>query len=197
MNKFYALLLLAAAFVSCEKEDDTDSLIQPAGSAESYTIKNLAADTGNTGHFTFFNLETGTEVALADSNSTNWHIAFKTTSIILNGGVSGPGSTSGQMQTGVFDEMSTAPSSGYKTDSAEELVIPIGSGNGWYNYNQEVHVISPIPGRVLFLKTSEGYYAKLEILSYYKDAPAEPDFTMTSGLYSFRYTIQKDKTTQF
>ena len=55
-------------------------------------------------------------------------------------------------------------------------------------------LITPIPGRTLVIKTADGKYAKLEVLSYYKDAPASPTAADPSGYYKFRYSFQSDGT---
>ena len=74
------------------------------------------------------------------------------------------------------------------------LAISTGSGNGWYTYNGQTHVISPTPGKILVFKTHDGLYAKIEILSYYKDSPANPNaFTDPSRYYTFNYIYQPNK----
>jgi hypothetical protein len=96
--------------------------------------------------------------------------------------------------TGIFDEIIEAPASGYGTDDKTTVpatyAIPRGSGNGWYNYNPSTNVISPIAGRVIVVKTSEGKYAKMEILSYYKDSPVTPVSGDIDRHYTFRYVYQ-------
>jgi len=49
---------------------------------------------------------------------------------------------------------------------------------------------------VIFLKTAEGKYAKLEILSYHKGAPAAPIPTSEARHYTFRYVYQPDGSTK-
>ena len=56
---------------------------------------------------------------------------------------------------------------------------------------------SEIAGKVFVVKTHDGKYAKFEILSYYKDAPATPDATSVGRYYSFNYAYQANSTTTF
>jgi len=49
---------------------------------------------------------------------------------------------------------------------------------------------------VIFLKTAEGKYAKLEMLSYHKGAPAAPIPTSEARHYTFRYVYQPDGSTK-
>ena len=92
--------------------------------------------------------------------------------------------------------MTTFPlASTFAQDAAATYAIPTGSGNGWYNYSNTI--ISPIAGKVFVVKTHDGKYAKFEILSYYKDAPATPDATSVGRYYTFNYAYQANSTTTF
>lgn len=195
---FSALLIILA---SCQKDDPAPVTITAS------TVSNLPADPPSGGYdpmsgqpigvtkkFTLFSFKTGAVVANADSATANWDLGFNGTTIIVNSGTSGPGTASAQVITGIFDELLEAPETGYATDNKTTVpatyAIPRGSGNGWYNYNPATNVISPIAGRVIVVKTSEGKYAKVEILSYYKDAPAAPASGDVDRHYTFRYVFQ-------
>ncbi len=193
---------LFAAFVSCKKSD-------PAPALTATTFKNLAADPPSGGYnptngqpigvtkkFTFFSFKTGDVVANADSASAKWDIGFNGTTIIVNSGTSGPGTGSAVVMTGIFDEILNAPDNGYLQDNKNSTTAPYaitkGSGKGWYNYDQATNIISPIAGRVLVFQTADGKYAKMEILSYYLDAPAAPTSSTKDRYYTFRYIYQPD-----
>ncbi len=162
------------------------------------TIFNLPA-LGVAGHYTFFNFETGKEIPLSDSATANWNIAFKGTTILLNGGTSGPSNVTGQVLTSsTFNTLSTAPSSGYNTDGTSKA-IPTGSGNGWYNYNYipadgGPHSITAFTDRIVVVKLSNGNYVKLEILNYYQGAPLSipttgGPYAGVGKYYTFRYLV--------
>ncbi|UOQ54803.1 HmuY family protein [Hymenobacter cellulosivorans] len=199
-----ALLAVAAAstlsLTSCDQDDDqTETAVKPALQAK--TVTSLApqsavpTSTGQPGtprHFTFYSLADGKEVPYTDSTSTKWDLAFRGTTILTNSGSSGPGQGGAQVKDGLFAELTTAPETGYAVDAAAAKAIPTGSGKGWYNYNSTTHVVSPIAGKVLVIRTAAGKYAKLEVTNYYKDAPATPAGTEPSGYYSFRYVYQPD-----
>ena len=55
----------------------------------------------------------------------------------------------------------------------------------------------PTAGKIIVAKTSDGRYAKMEILSYYKDAPATPTFNNEARYYTFRYVYQPNDTRSF
>ena len=148
--------------------------------------------------FTFFSFADG-EVVLAyddedraDSSSTAWDVAFRGTEVIANGGDSGPGEGGVQVVTGAFDEVTEAPADGYLD------AVPGGSGNGWYNYDPATFTVTPIPGRTLVVRTADGRYAKLRILSYYEGAPDPIDpFTDSERFYTFEYVYQPDGSRSF
>lgn len=207
------LILAAVGFAvmglaSCKKDDPAPVTIQAS------TVSNLPADPPSGGYdpmsgqpigvtkkFTLFSFKTGAIVANADSATNKWDLGFNGTTIIVNNTTSGPGTASVQVVSGIFDELLTAPETGYKTDDRTVVptayAIPKGSGNGWYNYDGATNVISPIAGRIIVVKTSEGKYAKVEILSYYKDAPVSPSSSTADRYYTFRYVYQSGTGTSF
>ena len=146
-------------------------------------------------HYTFYSLGTQSVVSYTDSASTKWDVAFRGTTILVNGGTSGPGQGQAQIVTKLFEELTTAPTTDYKSDAATGKAIPTGSGNGWYTYDSNTHLISATPGRIIALKTATGKYAKMEIKSYYKGAPATPTTSTPSGYYNFRFIYQADGST--
>jgi hypothetical protein len=193
---------VATVFVACSKSD-------PAPNLAGTTFKNLAADPpsggynptngqpiGVTNKYTLFSFRTGAIVLNTDSATANWDIGFNGTKIIVNSGTSGPGTASAQVYNGIFTDLVLAPTAGYLQDN--KIAVPAfyaitrGSGNGWYNYDQATNIISPVAGRVILVKTSSGKYAKMEIISYYKDAPAAPTSSTPDRYYTFRYFYQSD-----
>jgi hypothetical protein len=188
-------LVLTLGLAACDS-DPNDGEGLPLNAT---VVENLPADPAvnigpmgpvGTGHFTFFSLRENEIVT--DSASTDWDLGFRATDIIVNGGVSGPGEGRAQVTEGLFEEITEAPEAGWRTDNAEGHAIRTGSGNGWYNYNPQAMIVSPIPGRVILVQTADGKYAKLRIVSYYKDAPETPDIDSESRYYTFEYVFQPD-----
>ena len=173
MNKkksvLYGLMAGVALMFSACSEGDDDPGVQPA---EVETVVDVAAAGDG---FTFFDLESGAILTSSDSNTVKWDIAFKGTTLLFNGGASGPGAGTAQIVDGIFDEIESAPASGFVADAEGTPAIATGSDNGWYTYTgpagTPAHAIFPIPGKVILLTTGEGNYAKLEIISYYKGNP--------------------------
>jgi len=151
------------------------------------------------GEFTKFDFENG---AITTSD-TEWDIAFRGTSIIVNGGVSlgtvnEPNRTKTAaiyIESGTMDSVTEANINKFEQDTATGYAITTGSGNGWYTYaGPPTHLINPTAGKIIVIKTRTGKYAKIEILSYYKDAPASPNaFTDPSKYYTFNYVYQPNE----
>jgi hypothetical protein len=197
----FALLALAIGFSSCS-DDKEETVVAPA--LQATTVSNLAAGVTTTNggggqptsatKYTFYSFANNAQVATADSNTTKWDVGFRGTNIIINGGTSGPGQGGALVQDGLFTEIATAPETGLRVDAATGLAIPTGSNNGWYNYNGATNIITPLAGKVILVRTATGKYAKLEIVSYYQNAPATPTATSVSRYYTFRYLYQPDGT---
>jgi hypothetical protein len=195
-------LLITGLFIGCDSTDPIDTEPLEATLVEDIPADPVTRDPGDegpgatTGRYTFFSLRENEVIPSADSASTKWDIAFNATTIRVNNGVSGPGEGGVQVVQGLIEEVTEAPADGYDVDSEDGLAIPAGSGNGWYNYSGPPnHLITPIPGRVLVVRTADGRYAKVRLLSYYKgnpsqlpaDSEAHPD-----RHYTFEYVFQPD-----
>ncbi|MDZ7933552.1 MAG: HmuY family protein [Emticicia sp.] len=189
-----SILLGMLALASCDK---TEEVVKEPVKAE--TVKDIAAnpsDAPSGNKYTFFSFKNG-KIANADSATTKWDIGFRSTTIIANGGVSGPGQAANVVKDGIFSEIKEVPAGTvFNMDAATLLGIPTGSGKGWYNYNTSTNIITPIAGKVFLVKTADGKYAKFEVLSYYKGAPANP-VGAVGRYYTIRYVYQPDGTTKF
>jgi len=203
---FLAMVVMQA----CEKNETT----VPQATLVQKTVSNIPADTIvglingqplGAGKFSFFSLENNTLVPSSDSNSLKWDIAMRGTTIITNGGNSGPGLGGAFVYVGTFDELKTiSADSVFRKDNAPvSYAIPLGSNKSWYVYNPLNTLITPIPGRVLVIKTASGKYAKVEILNYYKggvtpDANASDSDKLTKQrYYTFRFAYQANGTSSF
>jgi hypothetical protein len=191
--KLLIVTVLTFSLSSCSEDDGPQ--FQPI---ESETVNNLYAPQNGgqgepiTGPFTKFDFATGTTT----THEAAWDIAFRGTTIIVNGGESlgttdepeRTGNAAAYIETGTLSSVEEVNPSLFQQDSSSGYAIPTGSGNGWYVYNPQTFTISPIPGNVLVFRTRDGKYAKMEILSYYKDAPDNPDAFVDEGRhFTFNY----------
>lgn len=205
-----SVLAAVVIFQSCTK-DETSA---PQVTLVQKIVKDVPADTivglspigqpVGVGKFTFYSFETNSIVPNSDSNSTKWDVGVRGTTIITNGGTSGPGTGGAFIYVGTFDDLTTVPAdSTFKVDAAPSYAITAGSNKGWYVYNGQVNLVTPLPGRVLVIRTANGKYAKVEILNYYKGgttpAATDPDAVKiyTQRYYTFKFAYQADGTTNF
>ena len=196
--QFLTIFALFISFTSCDDDDDTTPLL----AVETELVSNLhAPQSGGQGQpvsgvFLKFDFSTGTTT----TSDTDWDIAFRGTSIIINGGVSlgtidEPSRTSEAavyISSGTMASITDVDSSLFIQDSNSGYAITTGSGNGWYTYaGPPTHLITPTPGKILVFKTRDGKYAKVEILSYYQNAPVNPDaFVDATPYFTFNYVYQ-------
>ena len=166
------------------------------------TVENLPADPDTSSssgrpqgydQFAFFDLQDSTVVLSSeapnrsDSASTEWDIAFRSTDIIVNGGPNGPGDGAARVAKEAFQDVTDVTPDSLNHHSVED----------WYTYNANGnHIIRPTAGRTLLVRTADGEaYAKIRILSYYKDAPDNPaESDQPSRYYTFEYALQTDGT---
>jgi hypothetical protein len=198
------ILVLAFAAAGCDSsgtdEDFTAPEVMMAEDIPADPITGLDPMTGRpvgSDEYTFYSLREHQIVPRSDSATTAWDVAFKATTILTNGGSSGPGQGGAQVLEGIFEEISEAPSEGFTADATDGFAIPTGSGVGWYNYNPQTNMVTPVPGRVLLVRNADGTYAKLRILSYYKGAPDAPDADSESRYLTFEYVYQPDGSRRF
>lgn len=198
--KFLTLALFFIGLTSCSNDDDSTPTAQ-LEEIETQTVSNLEATQTSdystnpptiTGDYIKFSFETG-----ATTTSDDWDIAFRGTAILINGGTATAddqpervGNAAAYITTGALAEISAVDTSLLlQDDTTNGLAITTGSGNGWYNYDPTTHIISPIAGKVIVVKTNNGKYAKLEILSYYLNA----DTSSESQHYTFNYVYQPNE----
>lgn len=203
MNSFKAIVCttLLLVFASCDTDDDNTTQLDPV---QSELVENLAApQTGGQGQpvggaFAKFDFETGQPT----TSDTDWDIAFRGTTIAVNGGTGTGtadepernGNAGATIVTGTFASVTSVDGLLFEQDTEASFAIPTGSDNGWYNYNPQLNLVTPIPGTILVFRTRDGKFAKVEILSYYKDSPANPNPETDEGrYYTFNYVYNPNE----
>ncbi|MBT8395267.1 MAG: hypothetical protein HKO81_04700 [Flavobacteriaceae bacterium] len=201
--KLLTLLTIFIGFSSCSNDDDDDPVILRV---ESESVSNLYApqeggfdQMGNplpiTGEFTKFDFSSGTTT----TSTTDWDIAFRGTNIIINGGTSfgatdepeRTGNAAAYMENSTMANVLEVDVQLLQQDSATGYVL-----SNWYDYNPVNHIITPTAGKILVIRTRDGKYAKVEILSYYKDNPAEITTEIATNdarYYTFNYVNQPNE----
>jgi hypothetical protein len=101
-------------------------------------------------------------------NQTNWDMAFSRTKIITNGGKTNPSGKTGVINLGLtnFDDIRTAPETGYVQDRRSLGNLINKELAGWYNYRTRTHNIES-KRNVYAMKLNNGDFMKMRILNYY------------------------------
>lgn len=108
------------------------------------------------------------EDAINNLNQSDWDLGFSRTKIISNGGKTNPSGNTGVINLGLsnFDDVKTAPDSGYIQDHRSLGNLVNKSLAGWYNYRTRTHNIES-KRNVYALKLNDGSFMKMRILNYY------------------------------
>jgi heme-binding HmuY-like protein len=139
-------------------------------------------DATNSERWRYFSFRLGS--VIDDADPTQWDLAFRRFQIIANGGRGFRG-RGGVLDLGpvAFAAVRGVATTGYQEN--EGSPDPTNRAiAGWYRYGFFSHALLPKP-HVWAVRTADGRYAKIEILSYYCPGP-QP------GCLTFRYVYQGD-----
>lgn len=150
-----------------------DTLVGPA----QVTLDATDADT-----WTFFDFSRNSSVTRP--GPLDWDLAVRRFHLVANGGPGFAG-RGGILNLGPvpFDPVTSLPDTGYVADGADSTNAAVGK---WYRYSWTSHLLTP-KGDVYAVRTADGRYAKVTIVSYYCGG-AE------GGCMSLRYVYQGDGT---
>nr|WP_121274205.1 HmuY family protein [Pedobacter schmidteae] len=201
-----AILAMLTVMASCTKEE-----IKPVlEDGLSTVVKDIPGDVGNTVGGTkpfeifYFSLKTGAKVDKSKLLTADWDLAFAkeyNSYVSVNNGTNdqsygfgGPGKGGMVVVNQAYDAVKTAPSDeAFTTNGITAAGWDSGNGNGWYFYELNTHIAVPIKNRTYVLRTAEGKYAKLQMVSMYKGAPATvTDLNWPAPYFTFRYYVQQD-----
>jgi HmuY protein len=144
-----------------------------------YTLDARAAE-----QWTYFDFSRGSAVDVPHQFGVDWDLAYQRHKILANGGATNPKGRGAILNLGqvTFDEVREVPVEAITT---ENLAI-----KAWYHYNFLTHVLRP-KANVYAIRTADGNYAKLRIVSYYCDGG------QASGCFTIEYVYQGDGSRQF
>lgn len=141
----------------------------------------VTIDASAEGAWRFFDFGRGSVVPPADGD---WDLAIHRFDVIVNGGEGFPG-RGGALDLGdvAFEDVEEVPADGYEPSQAGRDSTHAVLGD-WYDYGFTSHLLRP-KDRTYALRTADGRYAKMRILSYYCPG-ARP------GCLTLRYAYQGD-----
>lgn len=208
-NKLKSIAVLFAvicSMASCTKEELKPNLED----GKSVLIKDLPGDVGKTvGGGTdfeplYFSFKTGAKVAATEKLTAGWDLAFAkeyNSFVSVNNGLNesslgygGAGKGAMIVVNQAYNDVKEAPAdAGFTANGITGAGWDSGNGNGWFFYELKTHIAVPIKNRTYLLRTAEGKYAKLELLSMYKGNPVTvSDIKWPAPYFTFRYYVQQD-----
>jgi hypothetical protein len=112
----------------------------------------------------------------------DWDLGFRRHHVLVNGGPGFAGEGGAIALEGVvFDSLAEVPETGYlPSEAGRDSTNP--AFDDWYDYGFTSHLLQPRP-IVYAIRTADGRYAKLEIVSYYCPEAV-------SGCVTIRYAYQ-------
>lgn len=131
----------------------------------------------------YFDLETGTQLELADpGEDVDWDLAFRRFNIATNCGISGIAGTEVAIVEADFDSVVEVPEDGFFEDAPDgddDNEDPDYVFADWYDYNFMTHVLTP-KAQTYVVVTGAGNAFKVALQAYYDDAG-------TSGFPAFAW----------
>lgn len=142
----------------------------------------VTLDARDGARWVLFDFERGTTLPASDPA---WDVGVRRFHLVVNGGERFTGSAGAVALPAAWADVSEAPEAGYATTAGELDGEPTNPAlERWYRYSFFAHTLDPKP-RTYVVRTAEGRYAKLRILSYY--CPEA-----TPGCLTIEYAFQGD-----
>jgi hypothetical protein len=209
------------------KLDPPETVSVPFG--QLVTVSNLMTDTSDADPTStarkpvLYSLEQNKEVPLEYAKTALWDLSFTGIYNSFLGGNNGINQKNlgygGSGKGGIyivkqkFEDVKTIPADNlfvmingaYGTDDTGAF----GNGTGWYFYDyggskypddpNKAHVVYPIEDRTLIVRTANGNYAKIRMVSLYKDLTNPADWQTHSPhpYYTFQYILAKKGSNSF
>ena len=150
-------------------------------------------------NWSFFDFSRGSVVSDVENfkDAELWDLAFRRGKIASNGGGTNKNGIVevASLKTTDFDSVTSVPEGAkYSKDTRTSAGADPKNVNldNWYSYNFMDHNLKSYK-KVLIIKTAEGNYAKMQLISYY----CEKDEKKLTGCYTIKYVYQGDGSKSF
>jgi hypothetical protein len=129
--------------------------------------RQLSIDATNKSSQVYVDLDEGREMKPDEAFATNgWELAFRRFDVSVNSGSSNPDGVVEVVVLGAdYEALNQAPASGFIKDTNDRVFNSV--DGGWYVYDLSVHRLLTRPELTYVIKSSQGAYFKLKMLSYY------------------------------
>jgi len=158
------------------------------------SLKTYTLDASNVEKWTYFDFSRGSVIEGAKKKSLDWDLAFRRAKILTNSGATDKEGRGGaiEVERMNFADLASVPKGAeFKRDQRPYDMIE--SSNSallkWYEYHYVSHRLDPKP-LVYLIRTADGRFAKMKILSYYC-------YGDKAACYTFQYVYQGNASGDF
>ncbi len=170
--------VVTASFVRAKPPSfvPTPLVSRPAG--DGFVLDTVTIDARDGARWVYFDFDVGSTV---ENSTSGWDLAINRFHVVANGGEGYAGRGGALAVAAPWDSISEAPADGY--------TITVGDLEGgaatpaldrWYQYSFFAHTLLP-KDETYVIRTAEGRYAKVRILSYYCPQATPGCLTMLYG----------------
>ncbi|MDX1579673.1 MAG: HmuY family protein [Gemmatimonadota bacterium] len=157
--------VVASSFGRSRPPGFLPSPVEPRPAGTGYVRDTVTIDARDPAAWTFFDFERSGVVP--EPEAETWDLAFQRFHVIPNGGDGLPGGAAALALPAPFDSVREAPAAGYVVTTGRLDDAPAHTARErWYRDSVFAHTLEP-KDETYVIRTSEGRYAKLRILSYY------------------------------
>ena len=138
--------------------------VAPRPAADRFVVDTVTVDARDGSEWVYFDFDKRSAV---EGPLAGWDLALNRYHIIVNGGPGYPGAGGAIATPEPWPAVTEAPAAGYATTEGAPDEGPATPGlERWYRYGFFSHLLEP-KDETYVIRTAEGRYAKLRILSYY------------------------------
>lgn len=185
LGAIFALFLAAIVYIIASSVSRRDaptyapSPIAPRPLIDTMIIDTITVDARDAQRWAFVDFDRQSVVLPPDT--AGWDLAIRRFHIIASDAIADLGEVA-------FDSVHEAPESGFVANTMRSDTLNPAIQK-WYAYSMLTHLLEP-NGHVYAVRTREGRYAKLEVLSYYCEG-------LEAGCLTFRYAYRGDSSRRF
>lgn len=161
---FVIVVVVAGSFVRPNPLTFIPTPIAAQPPVDGFVVDTVTIDARDGSRWVHFDFDKRSAV---DGPLAGWDLALNRYHVVVNGGTGYPGAGGAIAIGAPWEAVTEAPASGYATtDGALEDGAATPGLERWYRYGFFSHLLEP-KDETYVIRTAEGRYAKLRILSYY------------------------------
>ncbi|WP_420448106.1 HmuY family protein [Candidatus Palauibacter sp.] len=157
-------VVVAGSFVRPDPLTFIPTPVAPQPPVDRFVVDTVTVDARDGSQWVYFDFDKRSAV---DGPLAGWDLALNRYHVVVNGGSGYPGAGGAIAVNESWEAVLEAPASGYATTEGSLDGLPGTPGlERWYRYGFFSHLLEP-KDETYVIRTAEGRYAKVRILSYY------------------------------